>query len=84
MDFDEVTKLALESSFIFFKKVRYGQNFISCMVVMVTDQNYPGGHPIACSVEGMIKSLYMVTRIKYFKIFPSSYTCIVITPYFIS
>ena len=30
----------------------------------------------------MIKSRYMLTRIKYFKIFPSSYTCIVMIPYF--
>ena len=43
MDFDEVTKLALESSIIFKKKVRYGQNFISCMVAMVTNQDYPCG-----------------------------------------
>ena len=49
MDFDEVTKLALESSIIWKKKkkkknrVRYGQNFISCMVAMVTNQDYPGG-----------------------------------------
>ena len=51
MDFDEVTKLALESSIIWKKqqqqqkknRVRYGQNFISCMVAMVTNQDYPGG-----------------------------------------
>ena len=50
MDFDEVTKLALESSIIWKKKkkkkknrVRYGQNFISCMVAMVTNQDNPGG-----------------------------------------
>ena len=45
MDFDEVTKLALESSIIWKKKnrVRYGKNFISCMVAIVTDQDYPGG-----------------------------------------
>ena len=43
MDFDEVTKLALESSIIWKKnRVRYGQNFISCMVAMVTNQDYPG------------------------------------------
>ena len=30
----------------------------------------------------MIKSRYMLTRIKYFKIFPSSYTYIVMTQYF--
>ena len=43
MDFDEVTKLALESSIIFFlKNVRCGQNFISSMVAMVTNQDYPG------------------------------------------
>ena len=47
MDFDEVTKLALESFIIWKKKekkkrVTYGQNFISCMVAMVTNQDYPG------------------------------------------
>ena len=50
MDFDEITKLALESSIIWKKqkkkkekKKRYGQNFISCMVAMVTNQDYQGG-----------------------------------------
>ena len=58
MDFDEVTKLALESSIILKKKkkkkVRYGQNFISCMVVMVTNQDYPGG--LLCS---LLSSIYI-------------------------
>ena len=55
MDFDEVTKLALESSIIKKKKnVRYGQNFISCMVAMVTNQDYPGG--ILCS---LLSSIYI-------------------------
>ena len=39
-------------------------------------------HPSSCPVEGVIKSRYMLTRIKYFKIFPSSYTGIVMIPYF--
>ena len=39
-------------------------------------------HPSSCPVEGVIKSRYMLTRIKYFRIFPSSYTCIVMIPYF--
>ena len=30
-------------------------------------------HPSSCPVEGVIKSRYMVTRIKYFETFPSSY-----------
>ena len=38
--------------------------------------------PSSCPVEGLIKSRYMLTRIKYFNISPSSYTCIVMTPYF--
>ena len=62
------------------------------MVAMVTNQDYPGGllrsllssiyihHHV--TVEGVIKSRYMLIRIKYFKIFPSSYTGIVMTPYF--
>ena len=54
MDFDEVKKLALESSIIFLKKVRYGQNFISCMVVMVTNQDYPGG-----LLRSLLSSIYI-------------------------
>ena len=57
MDFDEVTKLALESSIIWKKKkkrVRYGQNFISCMVAMVTNQDYPGG-----LLRSLLSSIYI-------------------------
>ena len=54
MDFDEVTKLALESSIILKKKVRYGQNFISCMVAMVTNQDYPGG-----LLRSLLSSIYI-------------------------
>ena len=54
MDFDEVTKLALESSIIWKKKrVRYGQNFISCMVAMITNQDYTGG-----LLRSLLSSIY--------------------------
>ena len=58
------------------------------LLTRITQANYnvrfspPYILPSPCPVEGVIKSRYMLTRIKYFKIFPSSYTCIVMTPYF--
>ena len=56
MDFDDVTKLALESSFSFsfFLNVRYGQNFISSMVAMVTNQDYTGG-----LLRSLLSSIYI-------------------------
>ena len=69
MDFNEVTKLALKCSIII-------KNWI------ITFASLLHIHPSSCPVEGVIKSCYMLTRIKYFKIFLSSYTGFVMTPYF--
>ena len=57
------------------------------LLTRITEVDYyvrfsPSDKSIIMSNEGVIKLRYMVTRIQYFEILPSSYTCIVMTPYF--